>query len=700
MAGAHGTSGGPPIAAEAYDNTGNVFIDVLAYRSWFEVGGDRNITYYFDEGSPYRLWSGFEKAVWRAAMQEWVNVANITAQEVFSSAGADIVETWTNSQTLTTQFGLNPSTGQPWAAAHFLPQVGGGALGEFNRDFQLTIAPQGSLTPGGFGYWIFVHEIGHGLGLSHPHGMIQLQDEPFFPGVNGPGDLGEFGYNQQVYSLMSYNGLPNAAPFTSPFNAYGLPATPMAFDIAAIQQLYGPNTNFHANSDAYLLPDANAPGTVWQCIWDTGGIDAIGYNGTKSATIDLRPATLVFGDPIAGGAISKADGIFGGFTIAKGVVIENVVSGFGNDTIIGNSADNTLDGRAGDDTAVFSGNRGAYTVQNLGDRVVVTGPDGTDTLFSIEHAKFADITINFNAPAAPASAPTWSLTGVSDLTGDGTSDAVWYNSATGRIDLWKIANGHWAGSVDVGPHPLGWQPVGYGDLNGEGANDLIWHNPTTGNVDLWKIVNGQWAGSVDIGPHPLGYQIAGIADFNQDGTDDVLWYSPSTGSVDLWKISNGQWAGSIDVGPHPPDWQPIGTGDFDHDGTADVAWYNSTTRNIDIWKIVDGHWSASFDIGSHPAGWAPAGVGDFNADGTDDIAWYNPTTGNVDIWQIVNGKWNASSDVGAHPLGWVPAGIGDFNLDFTSDIAWFNSATGSVDIWQIVNAHWAASTNPGSHPLV
>src|SRR6185295_4493379 len=180
---------------------------------------------------------------------------------------------------------LNPANGQPWTAAHFLPQVGGGALGEFNRDFQFTITPPSSLTPGGYGYWIFVHEIGHGLGLSHPHGMVQLENEPFFPGVNGPGDLGDYGYNQQVYTIMSYNRVSNVAPFTSPFNPYGQPATPMAFDIAAIQYLYGPNTTYHSGSDTYLLPDDNAPGTIWQCIWDTGGTDTIRYDGKRNATI-------------------------------------------------------------------------------------------------------------------------------------------------------------------------------------------------------------------------------------------------------------------------------------------------------------------------------------------------------------------------------------------------------------------------------
>ena len=369
-------------------NTGNVIIDVLAHRSWLDVGGDRNITYYFEETSPDRRWTTFEQGIWRAALQEWANVANITTQEVSSSAGADIIDTWTNSTILTSLFGLAPN-GNPWSAAAYLPLGGGGSLGLYNTAYQFSITPPGSLTPGGWGYWLFVHEIGHGLGLSHPHGMIQLENEPFFPGVRVAADLGDYGYNQQVYTIMSYNGLPNAAPFTPPFNTYGLPATPMAFDIAAIQQLYGPNTNFHNGADTYLLPDGGGAGTFWRCIWDTGGTDTIRYDGNLSATIDLRAATLVFGDPIAGGAMSRAGGTFGGYTIANGVVIENAIGGRGNDTLRGNSADNSLDGGAGDDTVIFSGPKTAYTVTDLGGSVRVTGPEGTDTLISIEHIQFS-----------------------------------------------------------------------------------------------------------------------------------------------------------------------------------------------------------------------------------------------------------------------------------------------------------------------
>ena len=329
--------------------------------------------------------------MWENALQQWASVANITTQRVTSLTGVDLLETWQ------TFLYMQAVRGGNIPAFHSLPDASG-ALGEYNTQGRFTYFSTGGMAPGGTGFWILLQEAGHALGLVNTHGSDVLPGHPVFPGIAGPFDFGTLSYNQELYSVMSAN---HGAKTSSGSDNSGHAATPMAFDIAAIQSLYGPNTTYRTGADTYVLPGSNADGTSWQCIWDAGGTDTIRYDGNLGATIDLRAATLVNGDPNAGGSVSQAAGIFGGFTIANGVVIENAIGGRGNDTLIGNSADNSLDGGAGDDTVVFSGARAAYTVTDLGGSVRVAGPEGTDTISNVEKLAFSDTIVSL-APSTPS----------------------------------------------------------------------------------------------------------------------------------------------------------------------------------------------------------------------------------------------------------------------------------------------------------
>ena len=85
--------------------------------------------------------------------------------------------------------------------------------------------------------------------------------------------MGDNDLNQHVYTVMSY--VHGSASTTT--NDYSHIAGPMAFDIAAVQSLYGTNMSFNTGYNVYALPDTNAPGTAWRCIWDAGGVDEIRY---------------------------------------------------------------------------------------------------------------------------------------------------------------------------------------------------------------------------------------------------------------------------------------------------------------------------------------------------------------------------------------------------------------------------------------
>jgi Peptidase M10 serralysin C terminal/Matrixin len=321
------------------------------------------ISYYFDPGpldlndpnifdsditlGVTRPWTAEEQAAYRAALDTWAAVANVTFVEAFDYDSADLVE----------HVYADPDGASPILGLHETPEqafnTDGTAWGIYNGD-GLGWTSVG-LQVGGYGFITFAHELGHALGLAHPHD--HGGGSGLFPGVtNGDStDLGDNALNQGVFTTMTYNDGWRSSPFGgSHFEGYGWQAGPMAFDIAAIQDLYGANMSYHADANTYVLPDTNGAGTYYSCIWDAGGTDEIVYNGTRNAVIDLRAATLD-NSPTGGGVVSYADLIYGGFTIAHNVVIENAQGGAGNDLITGNEAANILTGGGGNDSETGGG---------------------------------------------------------------------------------------------------------------------------------------------------------------------------------------------------------------------------------------------------------------------------------------------------------------------------------------------------------
>lgn len=274
------------------------------------------------------------------------------------------------------------------------PETRNEGVGVFNGAFWDRQAG-GDLEVGGEGFVTITHEVLHGLGLAHPHD--NGGGSSVMPGVTADfDDYGDFDLNQGIFTTMSYNsGYHTGSTGSGPRSSYGFESGPMALDIAVLQSLYGTGDGHKVGDTTYKLPDQNKTGTKWQAIWDTAGIDQILYEGTRDTVIDLRAATLIPGVG-AGGFVSAAKGIAGGYTIAKGVWIETAQSGGGADRLTGNGRDNALiagagadvlNGRGGDDRLIggkgqddLSGGNGADTLQGNNGDDTLTGARGSDDL--------------------------------------------------------------------------------------------------------------------------------------------------------------------------------------------------------------------------------------------------------------------------------------------------------------------------------
>jgi Ca2+-binding RTX toxin-like protein len=365
-----------PVNGSGYDNP---YVDSLIWGGGRWANGP--ITYSFASGTyssdPSDPWdppSGFgvswessETAALQAALQLYSNVANIQFQQAASYADADLAWWQLSEHDLDGFLGLHQIPEQP------------GATAPIDGFFNYSDEAWANLTPGSLGFLVIIHELGHGLGLAHPHDGGGQFDWTTFPGVTDgrPSDTGDFGLNQGIWTTMSYNEGWNRVPPVGRTPSYGCQATPMAFDIAALQELYGANTTYNNGDQLYTLPGVNESGTYWSCIWDTGGKDEISGAGLKGAcTINLNDASLEEGDPNAGGFVSWMGGIRGGFTIANGVVIENATGGNGNDTLTGNEFVNILAGNVGNDSLI--GELGADTLDGGVGKDAMLGGDGDD----------------------------------------------------------------------------------------------------------------------------------------------------------------------------------------------------------------------------------------------------------------------------------------------------------------------------------
>lgn len=399
-------------AATTYAPSGDAYIDgVLDSWKWavrdFTFSFPASGSFYesnYGDNEPLYGFAGLnsaQKTTARAAFEQLSSVANLTFTEITESATQHADLRLASSSIPNTAWAYSPSMS---------PEGGDTWFSTGSGDFAAPVK-------GNYAFTSFLHEIGHALGLDHPH----------------EGTVMPAGRDSMEYTLMSYNSYVGSADDGYMNETWGYSQSLMMYDIAALQHMYGANYSTQGGNTVYSWNAATgemfingkgrgAPGdnAVFLTVWDGGGTDTYDFsNYTTSVKVDLRPgewtttsasqlAKLHYdGSKIAVGNIANAllhnndtrslvENANGGSAddnITGNIQNNTLLGGHGNDWMKGGGGSDRLDGQAGWDTAAFDFSlTDAKLTYN--DRAMVLENNGSfDHLFSIEQFQFLDRTI-------------------------------------------------------------------------------------------------------------------------------------------------------------------------------------------------------------------------------------------------------------------------------------------------------------------
>jgi hypothetical protein len=194
--------------------------------------------------------------------------------------------------------------------------------------------------------------------------------------------------------------------------------------------------------------------------------------------------------------------------------------------------------------------------------------------------------------ADPQFGAVWQVAGLGDFNGDTACDLLFRNQTDGRLTAWMMdGTRRWA-VLPLTPSAVPDMKMkirSVTDLNGDGFSDVIWQNEATGQVSAWLMNGTSRADVVPFSPQQeadLSWKVVGAADMNADGRADLIWQHQQQGWLNVWLMSGSLRVQSLPLTPSQVSdvtWKIQAVGDMNWDGEPELIWQNSTAGYLASW---------------------------------------------------------------------------------------------------------------------
>jgi len=388
--------------------------DSFTYANYLQSGISSNI--YTSASSGAAHWTATQLANIQTIIDTYAQFINVSFNKVINDSGLNPAQAANTSD-------INISLiNRPTLAFSGLSAISSTSFGYTGGELDIVLNTAGfgssdtSLSTSSWGGHALMHEIGHSLGLSHPHSAIVNGTAVLTQNFSATTQVGfsQLGFsihsaadmNKEYFTIMSYD---DEKP-VSGLDTYA--QTPMILDVIALQDAYGAGLGTSTLGNDVITPGSLGSVSAYRTYFDTGGIDQINLVNYSGGAYLHMGTSILGASHLVGVSMSMADyqlmssgssptslrWFYGEY--------ENAVGSSGNDLIIGNTLNNvitggagndTIDGGGGLDTATYTGTINSHIVSqgstgSIGTWLVqdvIANRDGTDTLKNISRLQFS-----------------------------------------------------------------------------------------------------------------------------------------------------------------------------------------------------------------------------------------------------------------------------------------------------------------------